>query len=284
MEKLSVEELKKLENKIILYNCFFKYAEKYSNTDCDKKYLPQNLIKLYYEITDDISFDLLKSSFVKHYIDNESEVEKVHSNFERKGLREMYKYLHQYDTSKMDIYTILELHEKLYMHGPHPEFGGHFRTAEAFLPGSGADLCDHWNIRYKIIELKPYVKELIEKGKELHGTTDFNKLFSYIEECIKLKCDLMRIHPFQDGNGRCLRGFTNMLFELSNIPPIYVRSTEQFDYRKAMRDTDIGMYDNINNFYYHKICESIIELELDNMRKENKKALKLLKPYTREDN
>ena len=44
------------------------------------------------------------------------------------------------------------------------------------------------------------------------------------------------------------------------------------------------MYDNINNLYYHKICESIIELELDNMRKENKKALKLLRPYVREDN
>lgn len=283
MSSIDDEEKKYLEDKVILYNCFFKYIERYNGLDLEQKFLSQNLIKLYYGVMSDKNFDLLKKSFVKKYIENESEVEAAHERFERKGLREMYGYMHEYDISKMDIYTILELHEKLYMYAPNPDFGGHFRTSDAYLLGSNANISDWGSIRRKIVELKPYVKELIQKGKELNGTKYFDDLFSYIEECIRLKCDLMRIHPFADGNGRCLRGFTNMLFELSNIPPIYVLAKEKNFYKTAMRNTDVDMYDDINNFYYHKICESIVELEFENMKKENKKALKLLRPYVRED-
>ena len=63
-----MEKQDKLEEKIILYECFIKYLEKYKDNYDRDKYLPQNLIKLYYQSTDDIKFDLLKKSFVKKYI------------------------------------------------------------------------------------------------------------------------------------------------------------------------------------------------------------------------
>lgn len=272
-----MSEIEVLENKVILYECFFKYAQKYKDRyDCDK-YLPQNLIKLYYQMTGDVEFDLLKRSFVRKYIYNENEVESVHKSWERKGLREMYNFIHKYDTDRMDIYTILELHEQLYKYAPNKEFGGHFRNSSSHICNSQANLMDWSCIRYEIIKLKPYTKELIQRGKELNGTNDFDKLFKYIEECIVLNADLIKIHPFFDGNGRCIRGFTNMLFELTNIPPIYVPSAEKEKYKEAIKKTDEDIYDDIIRFYYYKICDSIIELQYSDMKKENNKVLKLLR-------
>lgn len=272
-----MEKREILENKKILYECFFKYIEICKDKYDGNKYLPQNLIELYYQTTDDVKFDLLKKSFVKKYIYNENEVEAVHKSWERKGLREMYNYIHEYNIDKMDIYTIMELHEQLYKYAPNKEFGGHFRNSPAHICNSEANLMDWSCIRYEIIKLKPYVKELIQRGKELNGTNNFDELFRYIEECIILNSDLIRIHPFYDGNGRCIRGFTNMLFELANIPPIYVLASEKEKYKNAIKKTDEYIYDDIIIFYYYKICDSIIELQYSDMKKENSRILKLLK-------
>lgn len=203
--------------------------------------------------------------------------EAAHTSWERKGLREMYNFIHEYDTSKMDIYTILELHEQLYKYAPNKEFGGHFRNSDAHINNSAANLMEWSCIRYEIIKLKSYTKELIQKGKELNGTNDFDELFKYIEECIVLNTDLLKIHPFYDGNGRCIRGFTNMLFELANIPPIYVPALEKEKYKLAIKKTDEDIYGDIIIFYYYKICDSIIDLQYSSVKKEKDKALRLLK-------
>ena len=278
-----MEKQDKLEDKIILYECFKKYLEHYKDNYVKDRYLPQNLIKFYYQATDDIRFDLLKKSFIKKYIYNENEVESAHTSWERKGLKEMYNFIHEYDTSRMDIYTILELHEHLYKFAPNKDFGGHFRNSDAHIKNSTANLIEWSYIRYEIIKLKSYTKELIQRGKELNGTSDFDELFKYIEECIILNTDLLKIHPFYDGNGRCIRGFTNMLFELANIPPIYVPAEEKERYKSAIRKTDEDIYKDIIIFYYYKICDSIIDLQYGRVKKEKDRALKLLKSEKNED-
>lgn len=245
-----------------MYERFIDCMYEYKNLDKNNSTidLPKKLITLYYQVMNNVHFDFLKRAFVKKYIENESEVETAHLDWEKKGLRNMYKYIHMYDTSKMDIYTIMELHEQLYTYAPNKDFGGHFRNIDVYLPGSGTNLSEWSSIRYEILQLKPYVKDLINRGKELNGTNDFEKLLKYIEECVILNCKLIRIHPFFDGNGRCIRGFTNMLFELANIPPIYVLESEKLEYREALRKTDIGEYEDIIKFYYYKICDSMFEL------------------------
>lgn len=47
-----------------------------------------------------------------------------------------------------------------------------------------------------------------------------DKMIEYINECLKLKCHLIQIHPFQDGNGRTMRALVNMLFKVAGIPPV----------------------------------------------------------------
>ena len=159
-----MEKQDKLEDKIILYECFKKYLESYKDSYGKDKYLPQNLIEFYYQATDDIKFDLLKKSFIKKYIYNENEVEAAHTSWERRGLREMYNFIHGYDTSKMDIYTILELHEQLYKYAPNKDFGGHFRNSDAHINNSTANLMEWSRISYEIIKLKSYTIELIQRG------------------------------------------------------------------------------------------------------------------------
>ena len=68
-----------------------------------------------------------------------------------------------------------------------------------------------------------------------------------------------------------------MLFELANIPPIYVPIEEKEKYKSAVRKTDEDIYKDIIIFYYYKICDSIIDLQYSSVKKEKDKALKLLK-------
>jgi fido (protein-threonine AMPylation protein) len=266
-----------MNDRKLLYDCFYSYTEKSKEKESYLKneYLCKNLIKFYYSTNDDVKFDLMKEKFVKKYIYNENEVEEVHEKAERKGLRKMYNFIHEEDYI-LDIYTLLELHEKLFYYAPNKDFGGHFRNIDVYLPGTGNELSEWSFIRYKIIELKNYVNDLIEEGKNLRNTKDFDKLFMYVEKCIVLKCKLIKIHPFFDGNGRTIRGFINILLELANIPPVYIKKDEKIIYHNAMNKANCEKdYSNIIKFYYHKICDSIVELELSNMKKQSIEVKKL---------
>ena len=102
-------------------------------------------------------------------------------------------------------------------------------------------------------------------------------MIEYINECLKLKCHLIQIHPFQDGNGRTMRALVNMLFKVAGIPPVYVRLSERKRYLEAMNKAISEKdYTNINQFYYYKICDSILELDLNQRIKQELKP-KILK-------
>lgn len=266
------------KSKIVLYNWFKFYEMNKEDDIAISDHDARKLITHFYSINNDVKFDTMKKNFVKRYITNESELEQVHDSFERKGLKEMYSYIHEEDI-KLDIYTILDLHEKLYSFAPYKEVGGHFRNSDAYLSaiGKGNELAEWSTINYKILEMKRYVSDLIDRGKNLRNTNDYTNLFRYIEECVLLKCDLIKLHPFFDGNGRVMRGFLNILFELANIPPVYVKSSEKLKYHEAMNERNVnGNPSKIINFYYNKICDSILELELSNMKKDRDEERKLV--------
>jgi fido (protein-threonine AMPylation protein) len=99
--------------------------------------------------------------------------------------------------------------------------------------------------------------EVVEK------TRDVNRLIEYIEKCIDLKCKIIKIHPFADGNGRSSRALLNICFRRVNLPPTYVTVEEKPLYIDAM-DKAIRCDDQsaIRKFYYYKICDSIFELDI----------------------
>ena len=104
---------------------------------------------------------------------------------------------------------------------------------------------------------------------------------SHLSNCVVIGCKLIKVHPFDDGNGRTIRGFINKLFEDVGLPPIYIKANERTEYHLAMnKANNEGNYDYIKGFYRYKVCDSIIELDINNRIKKQdneKKKIKELK-------
>lgn len=185
-------------------------------------------------------------------------------------MKVMYEYMHT-TNDEFSIYSIMDFHRMLYSKTPYPEYAGHFRNYDVYLLGTGTELAEWSMIWPNIKALELEVREQIKKGKKLKNSISIDKLFSYINECVILKCKLIKIHPFQDGNGRTIRCFLNKLFEIAGIPPVYIKENERTEYHKAMNKANHeNNYQFIIQFYYYKICDSIVELDI-NERLRNEK-------------
>ena len=161
---------------------------------------------------------------------------------------------------------------------PHPEAGGMIRTSNCYLKNSNLSTCPYDQIDKAIASLYLEFDELLKRGIEIGNEVNLSnedRLIEYINDCLKLKCKLIQIHPFQDGNGRTMRALVNLLFKLANLPPIYVEVTEKSEYLDSLKKVDNeNDYRYINKFYYYKICDSILELDVNKRIKKIEKAYK----------
>lgn len=256
----------------------------------DSKQIPEIIILTYYTCIKKPFFNNIyeefknkyipEKNFKERYLYNENKLEDVHSKEEQQGLRLVYDYIQQKDDfDDISIYTLSDIHQILYSKVPYPEFGGRYRNDERYLPNSGIDVVSPNLIVYEMNKLRFETNKLIEEGKRLGEKNDPQNLLTYIDKCIELKCKLIKIHPFGDGNGRSIRAFINILFRLANIPPIYIENKERYKYGIAMQQA-IGENDmsKIKQFYYYKICDSIISLDINlNCLDNDNKMKKLLK-------
>lgn len=216
-----------------------------------------------YYIKEKHHFNLLEKNFIDAYVYNESLIENTKSKEEKEGLKDVYEYIFENNDNNIDIYYLLDLHRILFSKVPCPEVGGHFRTAPARLEGVNLSLCNYEDIPNSINSLNKKVKELVSISHKVYGSNP-EELFKYIEECIKLNTKLIYIHPFFDGNGRSVRAFTNKLFTMAGVPPVYISGKEKDPYHKAMQKAiENEDYEDIINFYYLKICQSIYDLDLN---------------------
>lgn len=229
------------------------------------KEIPNVLIGLYYELADRMPFESLKNAFVSKYIKEESKLEGVHSPEEVEGLREMYEYIHSEESDYMfDIYTLKQLHEKLYSKVPFPEFGGMFRRDDVYLPGTGTEIAEWTMIRPMLNELDDEVCHLWETAPLVKISEDADIMLNYLDKVVVLGCKIIKIHPFKDGNGRSVRGFINKLLEAGGLPPVYIKENERTEYHKAMnKANNEADYTDIKNFYHYKVCDSIVELDIN---------------------
>lgn len=261
----------------------YKFRRRNNKLTISDDIIPTELIKIYYKFhKDEITFDMMKKAFVSNYVLNESKLEGVnetdiHGIEEINGFRKMYEYIHSDNIDYMfNVFTLKELHRELFSCTNHPECAGSFRNFDVYLPGTGTELTE-WSMIYpRLNELDKKVQALYLLAKELKNSDDVNSLLDYLDQCVVLKCNLIKVHPFGDGNGRTIRGFINKLLEDAGLPPIYIKAGERTEYHKAMNlANNEGNYEVIKKFYRYKICDSIVELDIDSqLRKENISAKK----------
>lgn len=227
---------------------------------------PINLIRTYFLYMEHMPFEKIADNYRRKYVLNENKLESVHKQSEREGLRLVFDYVLSDEWKNFsNIYVILKIHSLLYSKVPHPEFGGKFRSANACIAESDIKTSDYSNITSDIAALYPIYDQLLKDSKTILENKDKQDelLFPYINRAIELKCRLVEIHPFADGNGRTCRALLNILFRSIGLPPIYVKNSEKEEYINAMdlaiRNKDLS---KIKRFYYYKICDSIYDLDL----------------------
>ncbi len=255
--------------KMLIKIAFLQYKKDKNEFKKSAEYdfIPQNLIKLYYSNgSENSDFENIVLNFKKKYIIQESKVENVHTKEEIEGLGVVYDYIRSDEWKKCpNIYIIMMINLKLFSLTPYPEAGGKIRNANAYLNNSTANLVPYNQIDAEIAKLYPKFQELLKMGLSLGMGMEENEdmILEYINKCLELKCRLIEIHPFQDGNGRTMRALTNLLFKIANIPPIYVKLSERDTYLEAMSlALEEQDYSKIQEFYYYKICDSILELDI----------------------
>ena len=276
---MAEEELKTLMNTMFLG---YKYRKLHGMLYSVDATVPLSLIKMYYsQKFDRLDVGELNKNFVERYVRNESILEGVHDKEEIKGLEVMYDEMHQMNDNEFELFSIIQLHRALYSKTEHPEFGGQFRTASARLNQCQIDTSDPDNIFMDMIALEDVVNYLKVFAVQMKYTNDYSNIKEFVKECMKLKCKLLQVHPFGDGNGRTVRCFINKLFQMAGIPPVYISKNEKEEYKTAVMEAqryraageidDDSKYDLITGFYLYKICDSIIELDINKSVRQEKK-------------
>ena len=236
--------------------------------------VPELIIQYYYSYLPNPVFSNIYDKFREEYIDNEEKIENelknnFHSAVERRGLGKVYDFIQTYvPTKNLNIFLLIKLQKILFSETEYPDFAGNFRQIPVYLPGSGVDIVPFDQIGNEMARLYApsnlIVDEGFSLGEEKNSSVKSSKIIEYIKKCVSLNCQLIKIHPFNDGNGRTIRAYTNLLFKLADIPPVYIEYSEQEEYRKAMNKAigDEGDLSDIITFYLYKVCDSIIRLDI----------------------
>lgn len=218
-------------------------------------YASKNIISIYLHSIEKKNYKIIIEDYKRKFIYNEAIVEPGVTKGERRGLGLIYDYISSYSFEKNEPNIFVEglrLHSILYSQTEVPEFGGRMRETGAVLNDSLCEVPD-------ATTAKSLFQSYITKKLEY----DIDNIFPYIDESIKIAIDLIKIQPFGDGNKRTFRALLNLLFARIGIPPVYIKQRERDIYkRELLRAIEEDNYKPITAFYYHKICEAIIDLDL----------------------
>ena len=226
----------------------------------------RDLIKLYHDFEFKKTYEEMMKEYKVKYIYNESKVEGNITPEEQLGIGVVYDYIQSFDFEHdyFNIFTTsLLIHQKLYSKCYGKEFGGKLRTESVYLQNSNVEIMDP-------ISAQKYFNSFISKSDEIFIPLVNNDILGYIENCVKLTTDLIKIQPFQDGNKRTFRSLLNLLLKKATIPPVYIDIEKRIEYKQhLMSAITNNEYSGIYEFYYNRIEEAIFELDLYNREIEN---------------
>ena len=218
-------------------------------------------------------FSYVERNFIEEYVRNESEIEGVdyktpNGKEIQAGLETMYRFLHSKENdSTTGSIMITDLHEKLFSHVEYGQYAREYRKDTRFFPGTGIELEDPYLIPRCMRQADRQFDELYKEAEKMSSSEiedRINMVNPFLEKLMKYKIEVIRIHPFPDGNKRSTRGIVNFLLEKAGLPPVYVKYSELEKYQEALiQAMKYGNYQTITNFYKNKLCDSIEELVID---------------------
>ena len=214
-------------------------------------------------------FNYVERNFIEEYVRNESEIEGIDNSSDgkkiRTGLEVMYRFLHSpNNNSTTGSIMLTDLHEQLFSQVEYGQYARQYRTDTRFFPGTGIELEDPYYIPRAMRQADRQFDELYEESEKIANSDIEKRMYMvspFLEKLMKYKIEVIRIHPFPDGNKRSTRGIVNFLLERAGLPPVYVKISEQNKYQEALIDAmKHHNYQTITNFYKNKLCDSIEEL------------------------
>ena len=206
----------------------------------------------------DISHEEKLNRIKELYVYNENKVEGVKEEGQKKGLEVLYDYINKNDINNFGLAgCLLTMHQKLFSKSKYPEVGGGYRKVNNYIKGTSVETSDYTKISNDIHELSEDFKNLLEKSSTIKKTKDKKEYQKFINEAIDIKCRLIEIHPFVDGNGRTCRALLNYLLKQIDILPLYIDYKEKEIYIDSMNDAIVNKNkEKIYNYYYEKISKS----------------------------
>lgn len=233
-----------------------------------------NLLSIFFMLnSSNEMFNYVERHFIDEYVRNESEIEGIdyktpNSKEFKEGLEIMYRFLlSKENDSTTGSIMLTDLHEKLFSHVEYGKYARQYRTDIRFFPGTGIELEDPYLIPRCMREADKQFDELYEEADKIYNSSMDDRLRSikpFLEKLMKYKIEIIRIHPFPDGNKRSTRGIVNFLLKRAGLPPVYVKFSELEKYQEALiQAMKYGEYQTITNFYKNKLCDSIEELVIN---------------------
>ncbi|MBI5065662.1 Fic family protein [Candidatus Woesearchaeota archaeon] len=139
--------------------------------------------------------------------------------------------------------NVLFLH-KLTLKGISDYWAGRYKESQNRILGSKLKTTPPYRVRYEM-------QELVYKINQNPQKLDPILLASFAHH------ELVRIHPFVDGNGRTARLLTNLILIKNGYPPIIIRNNERKKYFSALERAHSGDLKPFANFIAQKVDEAL---------------------------
>ena len=138
---------------------------------------------------------------------------------EAKSAEKTLNFVKEY-SGEFDSFFLLKIHE-MYFKDSKPKIAGKYKTHQNLVQGSHFETTPP---QFVLIDLKNYFKEYFDLSKKLHP----------LELAAWAHWKLVRIHPFQDGNGRTARIVMNYILHKYGYGMIDIKTMEKKAYFKTL--------------------------------------------------
>ncbi len=146
------------------------------------------------------------------------------------------------DKIKIKEIDIIELH-RLTLKGISNHWAGRYKTTQNRIVGS------------KLKTTSPY--RVHSEMNNLAYEIENNKKFNPIELAAYAHHELVKIHPFIDGNGRTARLLMNLILMRNGYPPVVILNRERKKYFESLEKAHFGNFKDFFNFIARNVERSL---------------------------